>query len=145
MKIVPVFLASVALATLCAGCHSQPKHGEKENTRSVAPCCKSPEPTDTPLLVIQWKRHTSHAAFHDVSYFTFHYTPKSDEPCSYETVGAMICERYVTSYELSPTTCLLGGRHEPVTKIVVNADKIVRIGTSAPRPRDTSDCTCGKP
>lgn len=143
MKLLTVFLATMAVTTLLAGCQSHPKHSEKE-TRVVPHCSKLPEPTDTSLLVIQWKRHTSHTSFHDLSYYTFRYTPHSDEPCSYETVEALICERYVTSQEPSSTNCPFAGKQEVITKIVVNADKIVHLGTSAPLPKDTSDCFCPK-
>jgi len=143
MKLLSVFVAATALTGLVAGCQSHSKHGHKE-AKVVAHCSKAADPSDTTLLVIQWKRHTSAGSLHDLSYYTFRYTPNSDEPCSYETVAGLICERYVTSEEATLTNCPFAGKHEVITKIVIDADKIVHPGTSAPASKDTSDCFCPK-
>ena len=147
LKIAPVGLALLAWLSLLAGCQSRPKPKGKaaeKSTKPVVHCLKTPEPTDTTMLVSQWKWHTSHIGSHDVNFFTFRFTPDSDEPCSYESVAALICERYVTSHTPSSTNCLFAGRQELMTTIVINADKIVRSGTSGPLSTYTSDCACPK-
>jgi hypothetical protein len=150
MRVSAVVLAILVLTPLFAGCESQPKAKTKPQakaTKAVSHCLKAAEPADETLLVIQWKWNGSHAGSHDISYFTFRYTPTRDEPCSYDSIRALICERYVTSHTTLTTNCQFAGKQEAITKIVVNADKIVHLdaGIAAPIGSATSQCTCFKP
>jgi len=142
-------LALLASTWLRTGWQSQPKTKAKSKAdekvaRVVAHCLKKPDPDDKTLLVTQWKWHTSHVGSRDLNYFTFRFTPNSEEPCSYESVAALICERFVTSYTPSSTNCQFAGRQEPMTSIVVQEDKIIHSGTSGPVTSNTSECACPK-
>jgi hypothetical protein len=141
--------AIVVLSSVLLGCESQPTktHHKPKTTKvepPVPPCLKEAEPTDKTLLVIEWTRQASHKGRHGSSYFTFRYTPGQDDPATYESVWALICERYVTSYALVGTNTQFAGKEEPITRIVIDADEIVRIeaGLPAPPSDDTSKCAC---
>ena len=150
MKVSAVVLAILVSAPLFASCQSHPKPKAKapqKVTKPVIHCLKAADPADETLLVIQWKWNGSHVGSHDISYFTFRYTPNRDEPCSYDSIRALICERYVTSHTTTTTNCQFAGKQEPITKIVVAADKIVHLdaGITVPLGSATSQCTCPKP
>jgi hypothetical protein len=155
MKLSTALLALLVIigpSLLLVGCESQPKKSHHTNNKAksnkveppVPPCLKEAESTDATLLVIEWKRHAAHSGGHNISYFTFRYTPGHDDPASYESVRALICEHYVTSYTLLATNLQFAGKTEPITKIVVDADQIVHIeaGLPAPPTSDTSKCAC---
>jgi hypothetical protein len=150
MKVSTALLALLAIlgcSALFLGCESQPKKSNSKSTKAeppVGPCLKAAEASDKTILVIQWQRQESHQGRHGSSYFTFRYTPRHDDPASYESVRAFICERYVTSHTPVEKHYQFAGKDESATKIVVDADKIVHIdpGVALPPAKDTSECKC---
>jgi hypothetical protein len=135
------------VSLLLASCHSSHRPAEKPAKHVVEHCLKSSDPSDGTVFVIKWKWTTAHIGMHDVSYYTFRYTPDSDDPASYESVRALICERYVTSHTTLETQRQFAGKSEPVTRVVADTNKIVHlhVGDSVPPSSDTSQCLCPKP